>query len=140
MVRETSIQQYHAIQESGLITGLKWEVYHWLFNNGPATQMEVCCGIDSNIYHQVRSYTPRFSELERMDIIQTVGTRKCKVTGNDSIEWDVTVRQPRKLPQIPAQYVYVCDACSMSWDRIPRVHATSMGICTGELSKWRKVK
>jgi hypothetical protein len=44
--------------------------------------------IDSN------AVTPRFAELEARQVVQSVGTKLCDVTGRDVLAWDVTGRLP----------------------------------------------
>ena len=40
--------------------------------------------------------TPRFAELEKLGVIMPVGERKCAISGNRCIEWDVTAGLPVK--------------------------------------------
>ena len=41
-------------------------------------------------------YTTRLSELERKGCVYVQSKRKCKITGNTAISWDVSGRLPMK--------------------------------------------
>lgn len=92
MVRETSADAYHAIEERGLLSQRRWAIYKWLYHNGPATQSE--CHKDGFPELQMDSVKPRFAELESRGVIRVVGERKCRVTGVNVTEWDVTANLP----------------------------------------------
>lgn len=95
MTRRTSIEVYQKIKSEGLLSALRFTVYECLFNYGPLSQMETCKYIGSK--HQDRSIMPRFAELEKIGAIESIGEKKCSVTGRNVLIWDVTDRIPKKL-------------------------------------------
>ena len=98
MIQQTSIDAHNEIKANGLLTGIKWMVYAWLFENGPATQKEVCAGLEMD----VRTITPRFAEMLRDGAIQILpdyANRPCRHTGHVVSLWDVTPNLPKKAPQ-----------------------------------------
>jgi hypothetical protein len=92
-MRRTSIEAYHQIQDQGLLGRLQFLVYQLIFEHGPVTQAEVW---KRTVGYQIRSITPRFSELEEMGVIEAVGERPCEYTGNVATIWDVTPNLPVK--------------------------------------------
>ena len=96
MTRKTSIDVYHQIESEGLLSKRRLEVYRVLAFYGPLTQMEVCRKIN-NPHVQDRSYMPRFAELKKMEAIEEIGERKCKVTSRNVLLWDTTKKLPKKL-------------------------------------------
>lgn len=96
MTRQTSISAYHKAVETGLLSGLRLEIYTCLSKHGPSTQMEVCRKIN-NPGRQDRSYMPRFAELEKMGVITTIGEKICSVTKNKVLQWGITNNIPKKL-------------------------------------------
>jgi hypothetical protein len=96
MTRKTSIEAYHEIKASGLLSKRRFEVYDALFHYGPMTQMETFVKLKHLSQHTV---TPRFAELRKMGVIEEVGERACTVTGINVIAWDVTSSLPTQLPK-----------------------------------------
>lgn len=122
MIRQTSVDTYKQIRDSGLLNGLRFEVYDYLFFHGPATQMETCRGIN-NSHRQDRSYMPRFAELEKMGVIEAIGTSICDITHREVMTWNVTGNLPIKLEKKPeAETRYICEDCSMSFKEKVSVH------------------
>lgn len=95
-MRQTSIEVYNQIRESGILSTRKMQVYSTLFEYGPLTQAELC-----NLLPEVseRSLTPRFAELLSMGAIQDAIERECRITGRNVIAWDVTSKFPTPLPK-----------------------------------------
>lgn len=94
-IRKTSIEAYHNIKENGLLSKRRFEVYEFLFNNGPCTQRQVYMGVGNG--NNFSSYTSRFSELRRMNLIDDFGTTICQHTGQTVLFFDVTENLPKKL-------------------------------------------
>ena len=90
-VRSTSAEAYHSLEESGVLSAGRWEVYQDVFHNGPTTSGEFFARLatKSAIPSQKRA---RFTELREMGLFKECGVRKCNVTGFSAIEWDVTER------------------------------------------------
>lgn len=98
-VRQTSIAVYRQIEANGLLSLRRWEVYKWLYHNGPATGREAIRGARTADHGPVISQTrARLTELRDMGVIEEIGTTIDKVTGHEVILWDVTNQLPRKLP------------------------------------------
>ena len=95
-VRETSIEAYHKIKETGLLTRLRWVVYDYLFHNGPKTQRQAVQDL-SNSFESNGTFSSRFAELKRMGAVKEVGKIKCDFTGKNVYLWDVTKELPKKL-------------------------------------------
>ena len=95
MTRQTSIDTYIKVQESGLLSRRRFQVYDVLFHNGPLSQTETHAHIkDAATLHSVG---PRFAELKKMGVIIEVGTRRCSITGENVYVWDVTDKLPVKF-------------------------------------------
>ena len=96
-MRNTSIEAYMKIKESGLLSKLRFQVYDIIYNNGSMTASEMI-----NTLHNVSNsgaYATRLSELERLGVVAAIGKRKCKISGFMAIEWDVTGNLPIKPPK-----------------------------------------
>lgn len=94
MVRDTSIEAYRTIKENGLLSKRRWQVYDVLFHHGPLTVGELWAWHLKDQGIQLNSISPRTSELLNFGVITEIRERKCRSTGNLSIEWDVTSRLP----------------------------------------------
>lgn len=97
MSRQTSIETYNIIKANGLLSERRWEVYSFLFENGPLTQTELTNRFPKGMENSLR---PRFAELEKMGVIKVVDVRQCKVTGRSVYEWEVTDKLPVKLTKL----------------------------------------
>lgn len=95
MTRETSIEAYHKVKETGLLSTLRLAVFKILCENGPMTAGEMrkftVPGMNSGVYGT------RLSELQRMGVVMEKETRPCNVTGHRAIVWDITHEMPVKL-------------------------------------------
>jgi len=92
-MRNTSAEAYAKIEDSGLLTGLRWSVYAHLFHHGPLTAHEVASALAG---YQIDSIRPRFAELETLRVIEVVGERECSITEMKALVWDVTAYVPSK--------------------------------------------
>jgi hypothetical protein len=91
-MRNTSIEVYKQIKESGLLSKLRFEVYEKIFKYGPITQGEMWN--EHFPKRQRHDVGPRFAELEARGVIECVGERPCNVTGRLAMIWDVTSKLP----------------------------------------------
>jgi len=93
--RETSIEAYHKVKETGMLSTLRLAVFEILCKHGPMTagEMRNYGGADMNS----GVYGTRLSELERMGVVQELETRKCSTTGHRAIVWGITHEMPVKL-------------------------------------------
>lgn len=94
-MRQTSIETYHAVKNSGLLSELRVIVYDCVYKYQPMTQGEAW-----DIVKQFRKMnssgciTSRFAELKHLGVIVEVGVRPCKITGRNCIEWITTNNLP----------------------------------------------
>jgi len=95
-MRQTSIDAYNSIRDSGALGTLRWKVYDYIFNHGPVSMMEANLALNDDKYSN-GSYTSRFAELRHAGVIHEVGKHKCPHTGRTATLWDVTGRLPRIL-------------------------------------------
>ena len=95
MTRQTSIDCYNQIKANGLLSKSRFEIYEALCNLAPCTSAEAMKGIlnKTNVLSQSRA---RFTELRDLGVIYEKGIRKCKITGQNVIEWDLTDELPLK--------------------------------------------
>jgi hypothetical protein len=96
MTRQTSIEAYNKIRDEGLLGHLQFAVYAVLWERGPMTQGELWHDHFPNA--QRHSIAPRFAELHKRGVIAPVGERPCRVTGVNSLLWDVTAMLPQDPP------------------------------------------
>jgi len=62
----------------------------------PLSQDKVAL-VDDDVYEAI-GHLKWFAELQKMGVIQTLGTRPCRLTGQKCIEWDVTDHVPESKP------------------------------------------
>jgi hypothetical protein len=98
--RKTSIEAFTACREMGVLNGMQWRAYEYLYHQGPMTGSE----LDQALMPEGRArghYHKRLSELEKLGVAQRVGTRPCKVTGRNADLWDVTdAKPPASAPKV----------------------------------------
>ena len=105
-MRQTSILTFQRIKESGMLSKRRFQVYEELFHYGPKTIGEVRQKFRS-VHPKMSdsSISSRFSELERMNVVTTVGFKDDENTGNRCTLWDVTDNMPVKLDKQPYGHV-----------------------------------
>ena len=96
-MQQTSIKAFHEIKESGVLTDLRLKVFEIICEHGPMTANEMRHHADPTANSGV--FASRFSELERMDLIEKCGKRKCGTTGKTAIVWQITGRDAQPLPK-----------------------------------------
>jgi hypothetical protein len=95
MTRQTSIDAYYEIKQSGLLSKLRFEVYEYVYNNGPSTAKAIFKGLSKIVVaagkEQPNSgvYTTRCSELRELGVFRELPKIKCPDSGHMVIEWDV---------------------------------------------------
>ncbi len=90
MTRKTSVTAYEQMRDNGVLGRRRWEVYEWLFQNGPATPRKITDDLTKGTGKDSDCYRPRLAELEKMGAIECVGEEVCDKTGRTVIVWDVT--------------------------------------------------
>lgn len=106
MVRDTSIEAYRQIKNSGRLSELQWLVYSILYQFGPLSRSETAAKIVGSTRDGVHQ---RFAELRRFGLIKQVGKRICTITGKKVYIWDVTSKIPAEsdfkiIPVWPLSY------------------------------------
>lgn len=82
MVRQTSLEAFKDIADSGNITKGQLKVWQTLRHYGPRTGAELDVMLDSPSAHK------RLSELVRLGIAKEKRVRSCTVTGREVIEYE----------------------------------------------------
>ena len=90
--RQTSIDCYNEIKNSNLLAKRRLETYEAIFKSAPCTRQEALQ--HTNPVNPLSLSAVRFTELRRLGVIYEKGSRKCRVTGRNVIEWDLTDRLP----------------------------------------------
>jgi len=96
--RHTSIKAYNEIKTYGLLSKRRFEVYEWLFHNGPATGRQIVLALRKGS-EAFGTYNGRLAELKKQGVALEVGATKSAETGRQAILWDVTEQLP--LPLAP---------------------------------------
>jgi len=91
-MRQTSIDCYHAIKESGLLSKRRLQAYHHMMKIAPCTASELQDSMDYN--DGGRDCMKRVSELAARGAIYELGIRRCGVTGREVTVWDLTDNLP----------------------------------------------
>jgi len=88
MTQQTSVQAYVEARQTGLLGEVQETVLRTLKEHGPMTQGETAkfLNMDRNVA------SPRFAELARFGLIQTSGTRPCRITNRQCLVWDIKER------------------------------------------------
>lgn len=87
-MRQTSIDAYNAIKESGLLGKRQKHAYNVLYKDGPLT------GNELSELMRIPGQWKRCSELKKRRLAIEVGKRPCRVTGRECLTWDVTSNMP----------------------------------------------
>lgn len=90
IMRNTSLAAYKKYVENGFLSQKRGQVYAYVFISGPCTQEIAERAIQPNLHNG--SVTARFSELERMGLIEEVG-KVVNTRGNTVSLFDVTARE-----------------------------------------------
>lgn len=92
---ETGLAAYQYIRDSGILSRCRWLVYELLWKSGPMTRNEIDSALRVSGAPNP-TYSRRLTELERMDVIERIGTKPCRVTGHECDLWSVSGRMPVK--------------------------------------------
>ncbi len=123
MIRETSIAVYHQIQEEGLLSDRRNQVFKCLWEHGPMTQNETYVKLNVPNLQQ-SSIMPRFAELKDLGVITDIGKRECTVTGRTVLEWDITGDLPIKKSKatFKEQKEEILDLIIALGEKLPMTH------------------
>lgn len=97
LVRDTSIEAYRKVQESGYVARWNRLVYNTFYEHGPLTSAECYELMNVGLSDQCGNVRARVHENRKMDILQELGKRECSVKGNTVYYYDVTDREPKKI-------------------------------------------
>lgn len=87
--RQTSLDAYHAIVDSGVLGTARTEAYKLVYNHGPLAQFEVEQYEQGN-KHYGGTLSKRFSELEEIGAIAVVGKKTNPISNQQCNVYDVT--------------------------------------------------
>ena len=93
-IRQTSIDCYHQIKANGLLSKKRLQVYTAILHNAPCTSGEAFATMTTK-ENQISQSRARFTELRELGVIYEKGVRKCRITGRNVIEWDLTDNIPK---------------------------------------------
>ena len=102
-VRQTSIDCYHEIKNSGLLSKRRLQALEYIMKIAPCTASELQESMPYN--DGGRDCMKRISELATRGVVYEKGVRECRVTGRHVIEWDMTGNLPKDVetPVTPKQ-------------------------------------
>ena len=96
--RQTSIDCYNEIKNSGLLSKMRFKVYESLFLNSKQTAGELSEFLNSTgVKIRHGSVNGRLTELRDLSVIYERDVRPCRVTGRNVIEWDLTDTLPIEI-------------------------------------------
>ena len=117
MTRDTSIEAYRDLVESGKINERQAVVLDALDRHGPCTARELGEKADLT---QVYGYWVRLSELRRKGLVAEEPKRKCSVTQKNVIVWRATRRNGRQMDALNYELVSSCALCpQLGKDHVP---------------------
>ena len=91
--RQTSIDTYNQILAEGLLSKKRLEVFEAIMKNATCTTNEATKDLPSGSY----GIGSRTTELRKLGVIYERCVRKCKETGRNVIEWDLTDKLPKDV-------------------------------------------
>jgi hypothetical protein len=100
MARSTSIQAYNKIKQDGLLSKLRFEVYNYVYHNGPCTAKHIFKELSKVVVARGQPqpnsgvYTTRCSELRDLGVMFEVKKITCPDSNHTVILWDVTPSLP----------------------------------------------
>jgi hypothetical protein len=97
-MRQTSIDCYNQIKKEGLLPKMRFKTYEVMLKIAPCTASEV--QREMGFYDGGRDCMKRIPELRKSGVVYEKGTRICKVTGRNVIEWDLTDKLPIKIKAV----------------------------------------
>lgn len=93
MIRQTSIDCYNEIKENGLLTEIRLKVLENVMKLAPCTSTELNKHM-LEVYNINGSWRV-LTHLRDVGVLYETGTRPCKITGRNVIEWDLTNDLPK---------------------------------------------
>lgn len=100
MVQKTSIETYHSIKNSGLISEKRMKVYEILYENPQGLTGTQVSEIFKEKYPSAKhseTIRNRITELHDMGVVVDMGVVKCEFTNRKVIKWCTSDNLPFKL-------------------------------------------
>lgn len=98
MTRLTSREAYRRIEQEGLLTKSRLEIYQIVYHNGPMTAMQIFTHLEG-VLRSPGDVRSRCSELRELNVLKEVAIVVCPINGSTVIQWDVTDGLPIDLPR-----------------------------------------
>lgn len=121
MSRQTSIEAYHMISSSGLLSTMRKKVCKAIAYNAPCTSGEAFKWmLDNGEYSNPLSQSrARVTELRDLGVVREIGTRPCNVSGHNAIVWELTGDLPsgKVLKGSKKRDIRLCSNCHTWWER-----------------------
>jgi hypothetical protein len=95
MARQTSIECYRKIKDNGLLSKIRLKVMGRVLELAPCTATEVEAYM--NVHDGMKGTWRVMTWLSEAGVVYETGTRACKISGHNCIEWDLTDRLPGKV-------------------------------------------
>jgi hypothetical protein len=120
MTRKTSIETFRQIEEEGMLSSRRLQVYSTLFKIGPATAAEISEADRGSFTNPAKGDNShaRLSELKKMGCVEEVGERVCSITGRNVLVFDVTSDLPQKFEKEPSKLDSVIKQYNDLWDAV----------------------
>jgi len=96
MVRQTSLDAYNEIKETGLLTKRRLQVYEYIFKNGPVTAQQIQKAL-GRPFANSSCFMSRVTELHQRGVIESVGEVLNYESNKMVTLWDCTKKLPIKL-------------------------------------------
>ena len=98
MIRNTSIETYKQIQNEGLLSKRRFQVYNVLYNNGPLTGAQVAVRVKKlyGSWGQSETIRNRITELRDAGVVTELNEVICPVSGRKVILWATNNNLPSK--------------------------------------------
>jgi hypothetical protein len=105
MVRKTSVEVYRRIEEEGLLSLRRSQVYKVLYEGGPMTGGEVAVKVKAmfGAWGHSETIRNRLTELRDMGCVDEIGEVKCPISGNQVYLYETNNNIPKKLEQKPSK-------------------------------------
>lgn len=97
MIHERSLDAYRAIRDQGLLKKLNWEIYDFLFRNGPKTTRELTVALK---IRDNGTTSGRITYLKDREVVTEIGKKVCDTTGMDVSLWAVTATIPARKEKL----------------------------------------
>ncbi len=113
MIRDTSIETYREIMESGLLSKMRQVTYELLYKYGPCTASELMDHAKRSheywSHETIETIGRRLPELAKLGVAIEVSKRPSKTTGRMAYVWKTTDQKPVKFDKAKREKCLRCD-------------------------------